>query len=200
MVSRSPPAGIFLCKMKVSSLIKPAATVILLFTIMNGIAQQKVSFDVAGIRNFHSKLNGLNVSSFYHFNEKLTGGIEVNRFFPITRTSGEETQKLSAWDFDLNFHYLLTIRHGIKCYPLTGISYTSEKEYGSNSHTIWNIKEEFFSFNTGAGILFESGRWSPHIEYSYTWGHINQQFLLAGISYELEWGHHTSQQKDHASR
>lgn len=167
---------------------------------MNGNAQQKLSFDVAAIRNFHSQMNGLNVSSFYHFSENLTGGIEVNRFFPVTRIADEETLRLSAWDFDLNFHYLLTLKHRIKCYPLTGISYTAEKEYGSNSHAVWSIKERFFSFNTGAGVLFEAGRWSPHIEYSYTWGHINQQFLLAGISYELEWGRHTNHHQDEHNR
>jgi hypothetical protein len=38
--------------------------------------------------------------------------------------------------------------------------------------------------------LIRSGRWVPHIEYTISWGHINQQFFLAGISYELEFKHH----------
>ncbi|MBL0358932.1 MAG: hypothetical protein IPP72_19610 [Chitinophagaceae bacterium] len=53
----------------------------------------------------------------------------------------------------------------------------------------------FLSFNTGAGLLLECGRWCPHVEYSYTWGHINQQFLLAGVSYELEWSHPGNERK-----
>jgi len=50
------------------------------------------------------------------------------------------------------------------------------------------LYERFWSYNTGAGILYQLGKWGPHVEYMFTWGHQNQQFLLAGISYELEWG------------
>lgn len=144
--------------------------------------------DIASVSNRHSSMNGLNVSSFYHFSERLTGGIEMNRFFPVNKNiAGEEVQQ-SAWDFDLNVHYLLPLAKEWKLYPLTGISHTSEKEM--NSKTGESSIERFWSYNTGAGILCELGKWSPHIEYSFTWGQINQQFLIAGLSYELEWGHH----------
>ena len=149
-------------------------------------AQKAASIDLAYIRNIRHQLNGLNVSSFYHFNERLIGGIEMNRFFPIKRVIEEDDMVLSAWDFDLNLHYLLPISKTVKLYPLTGISHTSEKELNSTKDEI--VYERFWSFNTGAGMLFSVGRLSPHVEYMYTWGHLNQQFLLAGFSYEIEWG------------
>ena len=48
--------------------------------------------------------------------------------------------------------------------------------------------ERFWYYNTGAGLLWEKGRWAPPVECSFTWEQLNQQFLLAGISYEIEWG------------
>lgn len=133
------------------------------------------------------QLNGVNVSGFYHFNERLIGGIETNRFFPVKHQNEKELVEASAWDFDLNFHYLVPLNKTVKLYPLSGISHTSEKEF--NSSTGETAYERFWSYNTGAGVLIELGHWAPHVEYMFTWGHINQQFLLAGISYELEWGH-----------
>lgn len=160
---------------------------LLLLGSMGAGAQKTVGIDLASIRNIRHQLNGLNVSAFYHFNERLIGGIEMNRFMPVSREEKEELLEVSAWDFDLNFHYLLPLNKTIKLYPLTGISHTSEKEL---NRTIGETSyERFWSFNTGAGVLFSLGRWSPHLEYMFTWGHINQQFLLAGISYELEWGY-----------
>jgi hypothetical protein len=49
-------------------------TVMLLCTVNAG-AQKAASIDLAYIRNIRHQLNGLNVSSFYHFNERLIGGI-----------------------------------------------------------------------------------------------------------------------------
>ena len=159
---------------------------------MNVTAQKKMSFDLAAIRSMHSDLNGLNVSSFYHFNEKLIGGIEVNRFFPVNKNIKKETVQVSAWDIDCNFHYLLPLHDHLKFYPLTGFSHTSEKEFIPDLNE--SSYEHFWSFNTGAGMVWELHKWSPHIEYNCTWGHIDQQFLLVGISYEIAWGH-TSEKK-----
>ena len=158
----------------------------LLLSAMGAGAQKTASIDLAYVHNISKKLYGLNVSGFYHFNERLTAGIEMNRFFPIKRVIEEDDMVLSAWDFDLNLHYLLPITKTIKLYPLAGISHTSEKELNSTKDEI--VYERFWSFNTGAGMLFSVGRLSPHVEYMYTWGHLNQQFLLAGFSYEIEWG------------
>lgn len=47
--------------------------------------------------------------------------------------------------------------------------------------------ERFWSYNTGVGLLWEKGRWAPPVECSFTWEQLNQQFLLAGINYEIEW-------------
>ncbi len=150
-------------------------------------AQRAVSIDLASVRNVNHQLNGLNVSAFYHFNNRLVGGIEMNRFFPASHKDEEKTIERSAWDFDLNFHYLLPLGKRIKIYPLTGISHTSEREDIKGSGE--RMYERFWSFNTGAGILFSVRHWSPHAEYMFTWGHLDQQFLLVGISYEIEWGH-----------
>ena len=161
-------------------------TVCLLLPAMLAGAQHKASIDLAGIRNTTSKLNGLNVSAFYHFNGHLIGGIEMNRFFTRNQIKHEEAAKLSAWDFDLNFHYLLPMSKIIKLYPLTGVSHTSEKEIITDPDE--TVYERFWSFNAGAGAVFQLAKWAPHIEYMFTWGKLNQQCLLAGISYELEWG------------
>lgn len=158
----------------------------LLLIITGANAQKKIGIDLAGIRNMHSHINGLNVSAFYHFSEKIVAGVEVNRFFPSDKKKGTEDIKLSAWDIDFNVHYLMPIHHNWKFYPVTGISHTSEKEVTREFNE--KLYERFWSFNTGAGMLWEVGHWSPHIEYVYTWGLINQQFLLAGLSYEIEWG------------
>lgn len=160
---------------------------VLLIAVVS-LSQQKLSMDIAGIRSIRKELNGLNVSAFYHFNEKIVGGIEMNRFFPVTHKLDGEAVQLSAWDFDFNFHYLIPVSKNVKMYPLTGFSHTSEKEVKSELNE--NQTERFWSYNTGAGLLWEKGHWAPHIEYSFTWGHLNQQFLLAGLSYELEFGHH----------
>jgi hypothetical protein len=159
---------------------------------LNSTAQNKISIDLAAIRHIRKELNGINLSCFYHFNERITGGLEMNRFFPILRKEGEEMIELSAWDFDLNFHFLVPLNKNLKLYPLTGISHTSERE--QDNITKVGSYERFWSYNTGAGILWEKGRWAPHVEYSFTWGHLNQQFLLAGISYEIEWGHRDSRE------
>lgn len=166
--------------------------VLLLLVSGTSLAQHKIGIDLAAIRNMRQLHSGSNISCFYHFNERLAGGLEMNRFYPLQKIKGEEVIHSSAWDFDLNLHYLVPLNKKIVFYPLTGISHTSEKEHIVITTPVTTSAEDtysrFYSFNTGAGFLWECGKWAPHIEYSYTWGHINQQFLLAGISYELEWG------------
>jgi hypothetical protein len=168
---------------------KKISTVIicLVFSIQSH-AQHIVSIDLASIRNVRTPINGLNVSSFYHFNKQLVGGLEVNRFFPITRRSEAEEISISAWDIEVNFHYLVEIHKGLSLYPITGVSHTTDKEMNIANKESSHIS--FWSLNTGGGILWELGHWSPHIEYSFAWGQHNQQFLLAGLTYEIELGHH----------
>lgn len=156
-----------------------------------GHAQDKLSIDLAAIRNTRHDLNGLNVSGFYHFSERFTGGIEMNRFFPVPH--GEA--KISAWDFDLNFHYLLPLHHHLYAYPVSGISHTSDKEV-SKLPLGEAITERFWSFNTGAGLLWQKGKWGLHTEYLWTWGQLRQQFFLAGLSYEIELGHKPAKKED----
>ncbi|MBK6937513.1 MAG: hypothetical protein IPH18_11975 [Chitinophagaceae bacterium] len=152
-------------------------------------AQNKLSFDLRAIRQTRNKVNGLNISAFYHFSETLAGGLELNRFFPVFKKE-EEQKELSAWDFDLNFHYILSLAGHLKWYPLTGISHTSETEKIKNEVAEDWTKEKIWFYNTDLGIIREKGHWAPHAEYSYTWGDINQQFFLAVLSYEIEWNHH----------
>ncbi|MFT3845009.1 MAG: hypothetical protein QM725_08155 [Lacibacter sp.] len=151
-------------------------------------AQHTISFDAAAIRNLKKEMNGLNLSCFYHFSEHITGGLEVNNFFRTNKTIADEEVQLSALDLDFNFHYVIPLHKDMKCYPICGVSHTSEKEKAVASDE--NRYEHFWSVNAGAGLLLECGHWLPHVEYTYTWGKLNQQFLLAGISYELELGHH----------
>lgn len=160
--------------------------IICLLLAAGGQAQHSISFDMAGIRNTQTPINGLNLSSFYYFNKHLAGGLEVNRFFPVNRRSGSEDIQISAWDIEVNFHYLLGMYKKLNVYPIAGISHTSDRELTDTKAV--SQYESFWSVNTGAGILWGLGNWSPHIEYSFAWGPHNQQFFLAGISYDIEWG------------
>ena len=172
--------------MKILYLRKVLFVIVFLFMAKNTDAQHKLSFDLAAIRNMGNDLMGLNVSCFNHFTEKFVGGLEVNRFFAASRVKDGENIRLSAWDLDFNFQYHFALFKKWKIYPIAGVSHTSEREW--TEATNQNQFEKFWSFNTGAGTLVELGKWSPHIEYTFSWGKTNQQFLLAGISYELEWG------------
>lgn len=160
--------------------------IVLAMIVGNCFSQHKLSFDLAAIRNMRHEINGSNLSCFYHFSERVTGGLEMNRFYTVKKIAEEGIFKSSAWDFDCNIHYLIPFNKKIVFYPLSGFSHTSEKELNSTADE--SVYNRFWSFNTGAGFLCECGKWAPHIEYCFTWGHNNQQFLLAGISYELEWG------------
>ena len=181
--------------MKMINIHKWAGLLSLLLVSVTGFAQQKISLDIAAIRSMRNTMNGINVSSFYYFNEHLTGGIEINRFFPVNRKTLDEEVNMSAWDFDMNLHYILPITKKWKLYPVSGISYTYENEEIREKEMNEIHTEHFFSFNTGAGMLWEAGNWVPHIEYLFTWGKMNQQLLLAGISYEIHWGHKNTESK-----
>jgi hypothetical protein len=158
-------------------------------------AQHKISIDLGAIRQKAHHSGGMNISSFYHFNHQLLGGIEVNRFFPIHRVTNNEDIVISGWDFEMNFHYLIPAGEKWKFYPISGISHTSEKEIVPESHLKHSL--HFWSVNTGAGVLVEIGKWLPHLEYNFTWGKNNQQFILAGVGYELEWGRHKESAGSH---
>ena len=162
----------------------------------NAFSQKEISVDIAAIRSLHHQLNGLNVSGFYHFNKRITGGVEINRFFPAIRPNHEEQSEFSSWDVDLNFHYQIPVSHHWIFYPVTGISHTSEKEMSTKIMGEGTV-ERFWSYNTGAGLLWHKGKWAPHAEYLFTWGKLNQQFFLAGFSYEIELGH---QHKKHMEK
>lgn len=159
---------------------------LLLFTTFSGNAQHAVSLDVAAIQNTSYNLSGLSVSSFYHFSKHITGGLELNRFFPKEKIKSNEDVQLSAWDVILNFHYLINPEHKWRLYSIAGITHTSDKEeVMENGQCNY---EHFWSVNTGAGLLYSKGKWAPHIEYHMSWGRHNQQIILAGFSYELELG------------
>lgn len=173
--------------MKSIILLKGIILIPLFFTI-HLKAQQKMSIDIGAVRQKNNHNPGMNLSSFYHFNNRLLGGLELNRFFPVRRTIEEENVQLSAWDIEMNIHYLLPLYKGWKFYPVTGISHTSETELNEAEH--FSHQEKFWSVNTGAGVFVELGHFLPHVEYVFTWGRVNQQFILVGAGYEIEWGHH----------
>ena len=173
--------------MKSIILLKGIILIPLFFTLQLK-AQQKISIDIGAVRQKNNHNTGMNLSGFYHFNKKLLGGIELNRFFPVRRTIEEENVSLSSWDVEMNIHYLFPLYKGWKIYSVTGISHTAEKELSEADH--FNHVENFWSLNTGAGILVELGHFLPHVEYVFTWGQVNHQFILAGVGYEIEWGHH----------
>lgn len=149
-----------------------------------GFGQHKTSLDIAGNHGVRSHLNGLNVSMFYHINEALSAGVEMNRFFAAVRHSGDEAMQSSAWDFDLNVHYNLHLNRRLCVYPVTGVSHTSDKEMDQQTHE--TQYQKFYSINSGLGFIFEAHHFHPYVEYDLTWGRHNQQFLLAGLSFELD--------------
>lgn len=181
--------------MNIQNIIKIAGIACLLIPALPARSQKAVSLDIASVRSMRNHLNGLNVSSFYHINEKLTAGLETNHFFAVTHVRAKQAFKVSAWDFNLNVHYLFPVVKKVKLYPISGISLTFEKEQALASEE--KHLERFWSVNTGAGLLVNLGKWGPHVEYLFTWGHLNQQFLLVGISYELEWGRAKHEKKAH---
>lgn len=171
------------------------ARLFILIGLLGGLqlsAQQKMSFDMAVIRQTFHKVNGLNLSAFYHFNEKLAAGVEMNRFFPVVHKEAE----LSAWDFDFNAHYLMNLHHHFYFYPIAGISHTFSKEVSAESRAE-AINDRFWSLNAGGGVVWQKGKWGLHTEFLYTWGHFNQEFVLAGLNYEIELGHHIKEHKSH---
>lgn len=162
-------------------------------------AQQNLSIDLAAIRNTTTPINGGNISLFYHFNERLSAGVEMNRFFETHVSGTEMNVKNSAWDFDYNAHYYIPLVQEFKCYPIMGFSHTSETERIQELYLVEDVKTKFWSYNYGVGLCYEIGKWSPHVEYLFTQSfkkvegeYYKQQFLLAGVSYEFHVGHHKS--------
>lgn len=159
---------------------------LLLFTSFSGNTQQAISMELAAVQNTSYHLSGVSVSCFYHFSKRINGGLELNRFFPKGTVKSNEDVQLSAWDLNLNFHYIINPEQKWRFYPIAGITHTSDKEeLMKNGECNY---EHFWSLNTGAGLLYSKGKWAPHIEYHMSWGRHNQQIILAGFSYELAWG------------
>jgi hypothetical protein len=148
-------------------------------------AQRKIGIDVAAIRNHTTKQNGINLSAFYFLNNKLSTGIEINRFFPVLRLKQSSTYRISAWDYDWNIHFNNNIGKYWTIYPLTGISYTFEKEQNQQNAEL--VRSGRFYFNAGAGILLNTKRVRPHMEYFLATHRKTEHYLLVGISYEFEW-------------
>lgn len=153
-------------------------------------SQHAISIDAGYIKNFHNDLNGLDISSVYYFNKKWAIAFEINRFFAAKKIIKNEEGELSALDFDLNLHRYFNISNRLRCYPIIGISHTSEKELTLATKEVHHIN--FFSANTGGGFLFElNKRWHPAIEFTYAWGQLfNQQFLLVNVAYEIDFKKH----------
>ena len=173
---------------------------LLLMSLQITAQENQFSLDLSNVKNTRDALTGINISSYYHFNQRLSGGIELNRFFSkkIVRRDIEvennvEELELSAWDFDCNFHYNIPLTNHIIAYPILGFSHTSEKEKMLTQKKEYT--QHFLSYNSGFGIMYSLGKIYPHIEYLFTWGKINQEFLLVGFSYELNIGHHNYKKK-----
>lgn len=115
---------------------------------------------------------------------------EINRFFAAKKIINNEEGELSALDFDLNLHRYFDLSHKLRCYPIVGISHTSEKELNLISKEAHYIN--FFSANTGGGFVYElNKRWHPAVEFTYAWGKLfDQQFLLVNVAYEIDFKKH----------
>ncbi len=153
----------------------------ILVLVGSSLNAQKLSIDLATVRNQTARLHGANASVFYHFTEKFSGGIEVNRFFTTQKTKQEGTVFKSAWDYDINFHYYLPLSKQIIFYPVAGFSYSIEKE----KDEIKEEKSHSKYVNSGAGVLFNTKGVKPHFEYVLANGRKTEHFLVAGITIEL---------------
>jgi hypothetical protein len=142
---------------------------------------QKLSVDVAGIRNYTVDLYGANTSIFYHFTESFSAGVEANRFFRKRKNTADEIY-FSAWDYDLNLHYLLAVHKKFSLYPVLGFGFSFERE--ETKEGINRLHRTYF--NTGAGILFNTGTIKPHLEYVLALNRKAEQLVLAGITIELD--------------
>ncbi len=151
-------------------------------------AQRKIGIDVAAIRNHTTKQNGINFSAFYFLNNKLSTGLEINRFFPALRLKHNGSYRISAWDYDWNIHFNNSIGKYWTIYPLTGISYTFEKEQNQQNAELVRTGRLFF--NAGAGILLNTKKVRPHMEYFLATNRKTEHYLLVGISYEFEWSYY----------
>lgn len=160
---------------------------LVLFTICSLLltGQRKIGIDVAAIRNHTTKQNGINLSVFYFLNNKLSTGLELNRFFPVLRLKQTGSYRISSWDYDWNVHYNNSIGKYWTIYPLTGISYTFEKEQNQLNAELHTSGR--FYYNVGAGVLFNTKRVRPHMEYVLATNRKTEHYLLVGISYEFEW-------------
>jgi hypothetical protein len=141
---------------------------------------QKLSVDIAGIRNQAQEINGINASFFYHFTEVFSAGIEVNRFFKHGSVKNGNKIYSSAWDYDFNIHYYLPLHQKLYIYPLAGVSYASEKEYAEETKT-----EKHLYANAGVGLLLNIQKLKPHIEYVSSFSSKAEHFLIAGITLEI---------------
>ena len=174
------------------SALTPAAALIFLTSFSApAFTQHIASIDLGVIRQKSHHLVGMNVSGFYHFGHHWQGGIEINRLFPANRNLKGEEIRFSGWDIELNFHYLVNLPKNIHLYSIGGISHASEKEQAPGLHA---DERHFWSLNTGLGLNCKLGHWLPHVEYIFTWGELDQQFILTGLGYELEWGHRKKKQ------
>lgn len=152
------------------------------FYMQTGIAQ-KVSVDGAVIRNSTQNLSGINTAVFYHFTERLSGGIELTGFFSKTFVRKPESIKRSAWDLDINFHYDLIRFNKLSIYPIAGVGYNEVRE--KNQLLAEPENEKFWAINSGAGIRLDAGFIKPHLEYTAVWLNGLEHLILAGISIEF---------------
>lgn len=143
---------------------------------------QRISIDVAGIRNHTQKLNGVNLSVFYHFTEAFSAGAEVNRFFTANRVKDNETVQLSVWDIDVNLHYYIPLYKKVYVYPVLGVGAATEKEQKESGTRLHHVKY----FNAGAGLLLNTRTIKPHIEYVVASSRKTEQYVLAGITIEID--------------
>lgn len=143
---------------------------------------QTISIDAAAVRNQSQQAEGFNLSVFYHFTENFSAGIEANRFFEQRKTKESSEITISSWDYDCNVHYYFHPHKYVVLYPVTGFSVSVEKEKSN----LESVRRNLLYFNTGAGILLNIKSVKPHIEYIYASGKRREQFLLAGITIELD--------------
>jgi len=144
---------------------------------------QTLSIDGAVVRNPSNNLKGINTGLYYHFTRKLSGGLELTRFFSRALVVKPDRIERSAWDVDLNIHYDIARFWKIDLYPIVGIGYNEQREKNAQLHR--SFYDRYWALNTGAGIRLDAVLLKPHAEYTAIWAGKFEHLLLAGITYEF---------------
>jgi hypothetical protein len=152
-------------------------------------AQKSNGLDLSVIRNFNTKLNGVNGSFEHRYSEHWAVALDLSLFPSGSNTESSITTKTSAIDISCKAYYKMPISKYWEIFPILGVSHTWEKEtetvFGPTT-LITESKENYFSVLPGIGIKAKNSKFAPFAEFIYSTGTENQPIIFVGLSHELK--------------